>query len=66
MGVGSGGGVAKQQSWASAAEGGHPGFSLHDADKVERGLIVLFFGLVFSVNRSSPWKFSADALGNMP
>jgi len=39
-----------------------PWIFIHDTVKVEEDLIVLFFGLVFSV--SSPGKFSADALAN--
>jgi len=35
---------------------------VHDIDKVEGGLIVLFFGLVFS--SVPPENFSTDALGS--
>jgi len=37
-------------SWASAAAAGPPPWILiYDTDKAEGGLMVLFFGLVFSV-----------------
>jgi len=35
---------------------------MHDTDKVEGGLMVLFFGLVFPVD-PPPGNFSADAVG---
>jgi len=35
---------------------------MHDTDKVEGSLTVLFFGLVFSV-ASPPENFSADTIG---
>jgi len=38
-----------------------PWIVMHDADKVERGLMVLFFSLVFSVV-PPPGNFSANAL----
>jgi len=34
----------------------------HDTDKVEGGLMVLFFGLVFSIAPIPSKNFSADAL----
>jgi len=43
----------------SSREG--PWIFIHDTDKVEGDLMVLFFGLVFSV--SPPGNFSAGALG---
>jgi len=52
-------------SWASAAggKGGPcpPWIFTHVADKVVRGLMVLFFGLVFSVD-PLPGNFYANAL----
>jgi len=48
--------------WASTAGGMSPSWIfMHDTDKVEGGLIVLFFSLVFSVG-PSPGIFSAYAL----
>jgi len=38
-----------------------PWIIIHDTHKVEGGLMLLFFGLAFSV--APPGKFSADALG---
>jgi len=35
---------------------------IRDTDKVEEGLMVLFFGLVFFSLLPSPGNFSADAL----
>jgi len=53
-------------TWASA-EGGRgpwpPWIFIHNANKVEGGLMVLFFGLVFSV--ASPENFSVDALDSI-
>jgi len=40
-----------------------PWIFIHDTDKVEEGLMVLFFGLVFSV-RLLPENFFTDALGS--
>jgi len=51
MSVGIGGARGSWPSW----------IFIHDTNKVEEGLIVLFFGLVFSV--ALPGNFSADALG---
>jgi len=39
-----------------------PRIFMHDTNKVEESLMVLFFGLVFFSLPLSPWKFSADAL----
>jgi len=39
-----------------------PWIFIHSTDKVERGLMVLFFGLVFPIG--PPEKFSADTLGS--
>jgi len=52
MGVGSGGQRGVMAPW----------IFIHVTDKVEGGLMVLFFGLVFSVATPPFWKFSADAL----
>jgi len=41
-----------------------PSIFIHGADIVDRGLIVLFFG-IFSV-APSPRNYSADALGGIP
>jgi len=42
---------------------GFDGYTVrHDIDKVQEGLMVLFFGLVFSVAPLPLGKFSADAL----
>jgi len=44
-------------STLAAAERGRALWNLiHDTDKVEGGLMVLFFGLVFSI-ATLPWKF---------
>jgi len=49
------------RAWASAAGGTQEGavapLNFHDTDKVEGGLMLRFFGFVFS-----PANFSADAL----
>jgi len=37
-----------------------PWVFIHGTDKVEKGLMVLFFGLVFSIG--SPGSFSTDAV----
>jgi len=49
MGVGSGG-----------QESAHPWIFIYGTDKVEGGLMMLFFGVVFSI--ALPGNFSADAL----
>jgi len=48
-------GVSSRGRWGS----GTPGFSYMVLIKWSRGLIVLFFSLVFSIAPS--WKFFADA-----
>jgi len=39
-----------------------PWIFIHGTDKLEKGLMVLFFGLIFSVTPNSE-NFSSDALG---
>jgi len=46
--------------WESADGAKAPWIFIHDIDKLEGGLMVLFFDLVFF--RFSPGNFSADAL----
>jgi len=48
--------VHGRRQWGQGGRG-------HPPDKVEGGLMVLFFGLVCSVGSLPPEKFSADALG---
>jgi len=43
----------------SGREAVSPWIFIHGTDKVEKGLMVLFFGFFF---RYPSWKFSADAL----
>jgi len=49
------------------AEGGRNLFwiFIHDTDKVEKGLMMLFFGLAFVFSPSPENFFSADAIGCM-
>jgi len=53
MGVGSGGQEVGVAPW----------IFIHDADKIEGGLMVLFFGIIFSI-ALPPGNFSADALAS--
>jgi len=41
-----------------------PWIFIHNTDKVEGGLMVLFFGLIFSDAFPHRRKFSADVLGS--
>jgi len=56
-------------TWASAAgsrRGPCPPWNfIHDTEEVEGGLMVLFFGLVFSVGPPFHGNFSADALAHI-
>jgi len=52
------------QTWESAAGAGGRDptwIFIHGTDRVEKDLMVLFFGLVF-FRCHPPWKFFADAL----